>query len=181
MSSWFFQSWLGRGLCIQPWGIALVLKVFQQLHLRFWHSSHQSRRFQCYTYSTACWADICVSPSSHAQAPSPSHPEVFQPGSVIHQYGIWHLACITCCFFLVRCLQFMFSDNMMLLRGLFLLHLLCEVAGSHDFIMDLIMISLKASVSTVMESSGFLFKNSYDARLLRIEKCESQKARILKQ
>lgn len=47
--------------------------------------------------------------------------------------------------------------------------MLCEVAGSHDFITDLVVISLRALVSTVMESSGFPFKNSCDARLFRTE------------
>jgi len=47
--------------------------------------------------------------------------------------------------------------------------MLCEVAGRHDFIMDLVVISFRASVSTVMESSGFPFKNSCDACLFRTE------------
>lgn len=47
--------------------------------------------------------------------------------------------------------------------------MLCDVAGSHDFIMDLVVISLKASVPTVMESSGFSLKNSCDAQLFRAE------------
>lgn len=45
----------------------------------------------------------------------------------------------------------------------------CEVAGSPGFIMDFVVISLEASVSTEMESSGFPFKNSSDARLFRAE------------
>lgn len=45
----------------------------------------------------------------------------------------------------------------------------CEVAGSRDFIMDLVVISLKASVSTEMESSGFPFKNSCGAVLFKTE------------
>lgn len=103
-----------------------------------------------------------VSPSPHKHKPLPlSYPEVSQLGSVVCWHGIHGLACITCCSFLVSCQQFVFSE--------FLLHMLCEVAGSHDFITDLVVISLKASVSTVIESSGFPCKNSCDAQLFRTE------------
>lgn len=47
--------------------------------------------------------------------------------------------------------------------------MLRDFAGSHDFIMDPVVISLKASVSTVMECSGFSLKNSCDAQLFRAE------------
>lgn len=36
--------------------------------------------------------------------------------------------------------------------------MICDVAGSHDFIMDLVVIPLKASVSTVMETRASFLK-----------------------
>lgn len=99
-----------------------------------------------------------VSPSPHRHKPLPlSHPEVSQPGRVGHDTH--SLACIPCYSFFVSGQQFVFEHDMV--EG-FLLHMLCEVADNH-FIMDHVVISLKASVSTMMESSGFLHKNSCDA------------------